>query len=152
MNARQSLKPEQKHKSQRGKPHDDSIKAQVMAALLLGCGVMEVATELGLPHSTVSTYKAQIPEAKLDEFRRKKGERLDELVYDYVITGLTALRKQAEVVSDATYIRQQGALSMATLHGVMADKLVRLLEVTTRARGGNEQRRLSDGESEGEKP
>jgi hypothetical protein len=123
-----------KRKKQRGKPHEDPVKAQVIAALLLGAGVMEVASELGLPHSTVSTYKGQIPEGKLDDLRRKKGERLDEMVYDFMLTSLTSLRKQAELLSDASFIYQQGAHGMATLYGVMADKAIRLLEVSTRPR------------------
>ena len=135
-------------KSQRGKPHKDDTKAKVIAALLLGAGVMETAQELRLPHSTVSTYKAQIPTDKLDDFRRKKGERLDEMVYDLMLTTLEALRKQAEVASDPAYLKWQNAIALGTLHGIMADKTVRLLEVTTRTRGA-EQRRISDGETEG---
>jgi predicted transcriptional regulator len=134
-----------RRKSQRGKPHKDETKAQVVAALLLGAGVMEIAQELGIPHSTVSTYKAEIPAAKLDDLRRKKGERLDELVYEYMVTSLQSLRKQAEVASDARYIQRQRAPELATLHGVMADKLLRLLEASTRARS-NEPKQLSDGE------
>jgi hypothetical protein len=134
-------------KSQRGKPHDDPIKAKVIAALLLGAGVMEVAQEMALPHSTVSTYKAAIPADKLDELRRKKGDRLDEMVYDLMLTNLASLRKQAELLSDASFVREQGAQGMATLYGIMADKTVRLLEVTTRSRGP-EQQRLSDGQEE----
>jgi hypothetical protein len=134
-------------KGQRGKSHEDKVKAQVIAALLLGSGVMEIASELHLPHSTVSTYKAQIPSGKLDEFRRKKGERLDEMVYDYMLTTLAALRKQAEVASDPTYLKRQRASELGTLHGIMADKSVRLLEITTR-RGAGEQRRLGEGETE----
>lgn len=119
--------------AQRGKAHPDTVKAQVIAALLLGGGVMEIASELGLPHSTVSTYKAQIPDDKLDEFRRKKGERLDEMVYEYAVATLTALAAQARTASDPGYLRRQPAGSLAILHGVMSDKIVRLLEAAERA-------------------
>ena len=141
-------KPAKKRKPQRGKPHEDPVKAQVIGLLLLGAGVMEVATQLDLPHSTVSTYKGQIPDGKLDDLRRKKGERLDEMVYDFMLTSLTSLRKQAELLSDASFIYQQGAHGMATLYGVMADKAIRLLEVTTRSRGASEQPRLGDGQDQ----
>lgn len=115
----------------RGKAHSDEVKAKVIAALLAGCGVCEIARELNLPHNTVSDYKAEIPEDKFDELRRKKGARIDDLVYDYLVQNLETLRVQSKVLSDEGYIKKQPASEMATLHGVMADKTVRLLEVTT---------------------
>lgn len=115
----------------RGKAHSDDTKAKVIAALLAGAGVVEIARELGLPHNTVSNYKSEIPEEKLDELRRKKGARIDDLVYDYLVQNLETLRAQSKAVSDESYINQQPAGEMATLHGVIADKTVRLLEVAT---------------------
>jgi hypothetical protein len=138
-----------KRPAQRGKAHDLDTRARVIAALLLGCGVMEVAREQGLPQQTVSNYKASLSPDKLGELGSKKGERLDEMVYDYMVTNLKALQAQAEIASERTYIEKQPAGELATLHGVMADKTVRLLEATTRARDV-EQRRLSAGEEEGE--
>lgn len=115
----------------RGKKHSDDLQARVMAALLAGAGVVEIARELNLPHNTVSNYKSQIPEDKLDELRHKKGARLDDLVYDYLTQNLETLRAQSKAVSDEKYIQKQPAGELATLHGVMADKTIRLLEVTT---------------------
>lgn len=118
----------------RGRAHKPDTKAQVIAALLLGASVMEVARELGLPQQTVSNYKSGIPPDKLGEFGTKKGERLDELVYSYMVTNLSALQKQAEVASELDYIKKQPAGELATLHGVMADKICRLLEAVSRSR------------------
>lgn len=115
----------------RGRAHSDETKAKVIAALLAGCGVVEIAREMNIPHNTVSDYKKEIPEEKFDELRRKKGERLDDLVYDYLVQNLETLRAQSKAVSDESYINQQPAGEMATLHGVIADKTIRLLEVTT---------------------
>lgn len=115
----------------RGKAHSDDVKARVIAALLAGCGVVEIARELNLPHNTVSNYKSELSDEKLDELRRKKGARVDDLVYDYLVQNLETLRAQSKVVSDEGYINKQPAGEMATLHGVIADKTVRLLEVVT---------------------
>ena len=115
----------------RGKKHSDDTKAKVVAALLAGCGVVEIAREMNLPHQSVTNYKNGIPEDKLGEIRRKKGERIDDLVYDYLVQNLETLRAQSRIVSDESYINKQPAGEMATLHGVIADKTVRLLEVTT---------------------
>jgi len=115
----------------RGKKHSDDVRARVIAALLAGCGVVEIARELNIPHQSVSNYKKEIPKDKLGELRQKKGERLDDLVYDYLVQNLETLRAQSKAVSDESYINQQPAGEMATLHGVIADKTIRLLEVTT---------------------
>ena len=115
----------------KGKAHSDEVKAKVIAALLAGCGVVEIARELNLPQQSVSNYKRDIPEEKLGELRHKKGERIDDLVYDYLVQNLETLRAQSKVVSDESYINQQPAGELATLHGVIADKTVRLLEVAT---------------------
>jgi hypothetical protein len=121
--------------SQRGKAHTDDTKAKVIAALLLGAGVMEVARQTGLPESSVRNYKKEIPPDKLAELSAKKGETLDEMVFDYMKTGLKALQAQAEVFSDPSYIQKQPAGELGTVHGILADKLCRLLEVTTRHNG-----------------
>jgi transposase-like protein len=115
----------------KGKAHPDEIRARVVAALLAGCGVMEIAREMNLPHNTISQYRSKIPENQLDELRRKKGARIDDLVYDYLVQNLETLRAQSKAVSDEGYIQKQPAGELATLHGVMADKTVRLLEVAT---------------------
>ena len=115
----------------RGKEHPDDVKAQVTAALLAGASVTEVSQQLDIPHQTVSRYRAQIPEGQLGELGRKKGERLDDLVYQCLVRNLQTLDKQAEIASDADYIRKQPAGELATLYGVMADKTIRLLAATT---------------------
>lgn len=115
----------------RGRKHPDETKAKVLAALLAGAGVVEIARELNLPHSTVTDYKSALPEDKIGELRQKKGARLDDLVYDYLIQNLETLRAQSKAVSDEGYIHKQPAGELATLHGVMADKTIRLLEVAT---------------------
>jgi transposase-like protein len=80
----------------RGKRHNDDVKAKVVAALLAGTGVMEAAREFDVPHPTVSRYRSEIPADKLDELGRKKGERLDDLLYGYLTATLQALTRQAE--------------------------------------------------------
>ncbi len=117
----------------RGKPHKPDLKARVVAALMSGGGVVEVAEAFNLPKQTVTTYKSGIPTDMLEQIRRKKGERLDELIYQCMVSNLEALDKQAKVVANETYIKKQRADSLAVLYGVIADKTIRLLEATTGA-------------------
>lgn len=106
-----------------------------MGALMAGQGVNEVAKTYRLPKSTVSTM-ARKAGLKLEQLRAKKGENLDNLIADYLIANLTALKAQCVVFADPEYLRQQSASENATLHGVMTDKAVRLLEAASAGAAG----------------
>lgn len=105
-----------------------------MAALLAGQGVGEIAEQYNIPDSTVSDIRKRTDE-EFGELRKKnKGEKIEELLFNYLTQTLTTLEAQAKVVSEREYIIKQPADSLAVLHGVMADKSVRLLEAIERAR------------------
>src|SRR5688572_20778725 len=106
----------------RGKKHSDEVQAQVMAALLAGQGIGEIASTYNLPESTVKEWKGTLTSEQFDEVRRKKGEKIEELLFRYLTANLAALDAQAKVVSEREYIIKQPADSLAVLHGVMADK------------------------------
>lgn len=118
----------------RGKKHSDEVQAQVMAALLAGQGVNEVATQYNLDPSVVSRWKSKIPDDKLQLVAIKKSEEIEVLLYNYLTQTLITLDEQAKVVSEREYIIKQPAGELAVLHGVMADKAIRLLEAAERAR------------------
>lgn len=111
-----------------GSPHPETKRARVIAALLLGSGVMEIAREFNLPESSVRNWKRTLTPEQIAEINARKGQRLDDLVFDYLQENLTTLRAQSKLLRDESYVAQQPANEMATLHGVMADKTIRLLE------------------------
>lgn len=118
----------------RGKKHSDEVQAQVMAALLAGQGVAEIAEQYQIPDSTVSDLRKR-SEAEFGELRRKtKGEQLEALLFNYLTTTLNTLKCQSEIVGEREYVVKQPAGELAVLHGVMADKMVRLLEAAERAK------------------
>ena len=128
----------------RGSPYPPELKSEIIAALLAGSTVSEICGKFEVPQSTVSSFKAELPKDIFDSIRLKKGERLDELVYQCLVRNLTALDKQAEIASDPEYIRKQPAGELATLYGVMADKTLRLLTATTGQ--GVEPKQIESGE------
>lgn len=111
----------------RGKPHSDETKAAVMAALLAGQGVTEVAREFSLDESTVRNWKRTIAKETLTKINAKKGDRLAELTFGYLEGLLVSLTEQVGHVKTAEYVTKQPASEIAVLHGVMADKAFRLL-------------------------
>ncbi|MBK8912971.1 MAG: hypothetical protein IPM61_16855 [Chlorobi bacterium] len=103
-----------------------------MAALLAGQSVSEVAADYKIDRSLVSRWKQQIPADRMHQVALKKQHDFGELLSEYLATLLTTLKVQAEVAGDPDYIRKQPAAELATLHGVMADKGIRLLEAASR--------------------
>jgi transposase-like protein len=106
--------------------YSDETKAAVMAALLEGQSVSLVAKEYKIPQSTVSNWKAQ--SQFKDIIGDKKKERLGDLLLNYLQTNLNTLTAQSEVFADAVWLKSQTASELAVLHGVIADKTIRLLE------------------------
>ena len=117
----------------RGKKHSDDVRAQVMAALLAGQGVMEVASQYNLDASVVSRWKSAIPNDQLQVVATKKGERIEQLLFEYLTETLVTLKEQTILARERDYVTKQPAGELAVLHGVMADKAVRLLEAAHRA-------------------
>lgn len=124
----------------RGKKHSDEVRAQVMAALLAGQGVMEVASQYNLDASVVSRWRSAIPNDQLQLIASKKGDRIEQLLFEYLTETLTTLKEQAIIVREREYVTKQPAGELAVLHGVMADKGVRLLEAAHRATSNQQER------------
>ena len=111
-----------------------------MAALLAGQGVQEVATQYRLDASVVSRWKSALPGDQLQVVASKKGERIEVLLFDYLTETLTTLKEQAVLAREREYVTKQPAGELAVLHGVMADKAVRLLEAAHRASANQQER------------
>lgn len=107
--------------------HSDETKAAVMSALLTGQTVTAVASEYSLDKSTVSRWRARLTDEALQSVATKKGETLETLLIDYVTTNLRTLKAQSEVAGRPDYVQKQPASELAVLHGVLADKTVRIL-------------------------
>lgn len=117
----------------RGAAHSDETNAAVIAALLAGQGVSEVARDYKLPKSTVSRIKSGLSAGQLEQVGTEKAEKIEGLLVGYLEAILTALTAQAEVAGDKDYLKKYPPTQLATLHGVMADKAVRLLEASSQA-------------------
>ena len=91
--------------------------------VVLGPGA--TAAKYGIPIRTLFDWRERYDVAELMPIKR---ERIGQLVYTYLEANLQALTAQAYVVSQPDYIDRQPADGLAILHGVMADKSVRLLE------------------------
>lgn len=106
--------------------YDDSTKAAVMAALLTGQSVSAIAKEYNIPTSTIRNWKVAVElEGAVDQEQRYE---IGDMLLDYLREILNALRLQAIHFGKATWLDTQSAADLAVLHGVSADKALRIIE------------------------
>jgi transposase-like protein len=120
----------------KGKTKPPEVKAAVMASLLAGQGVCEVAKEYKLPQRTVSNWKKQIPANKLAEVGSKKEEDFSDLLATYLKEILTTLAVQVRHFRTPEYLKENDAADLGTQHGILCDKAFRILEAAERANEG----------------
>ena len=109
--------------------YSDALKAQAMAALLAGQTPSHVAATLGIPVGTLRSWKSRQRHGdSVATVATDKKERIGELLTEYLVEGLETLREQVKVFRDAAWLKTQPASELAVLHGVIADKQIRLLE------------------------
>lgn len=114
--------------------YSEQIRAQALAALLAGQSFSEVARSMGVPIGTLKSWKQRSadvlngPDGTDASSASTKKERIGALLLDYLVSTLETLKAQQVVFADATWLKQQSASEVAILHGVLADKTIRLLE------------------------
>jgi transposase-like protein len=104
------------------------MRAAVLAALLAGQSVNAVATAYHLSRATVKAWRAAAGFAEHSAtVSQEKGEDLGGLVTAYLQESLITLQAQAKHFRDPAWLGKQPAAELAVLHGVLADKTLRIL-------------------------
>ena len=111
----------------RGQRYTDEVKAAVMAALLAGQSISSVAKQYKIPEGTVKSWSAN--RVRPDTVASSTAKReIGDLILKYLAQLLRTLEIQAKVFADEKWLSGQSASEAAVLHGVLADKGIRLLE------------------------
>lgn len=109
--------------------YNDEVKAAALAALLAGQTLATVAATFGVPIGTLKSWKSRtMGSESVASVASDKRERIGDLLLEYLEEGLTTLRDQVKVFRDESWLKTQTASELAVLHGVIADKQIRLLE------------------------
>lgn len=116
-----------------GKRIPDEIRAAVIAELIDGHAVTKVAERFKIPKQTVSRLKKEIPAEQLGQIETKKGERIAELITKNLELSFQAMNNIANQTANAKWLSEQNAHDLATLFGVTADKVFRVLEAIENA-------------------
>ena len=126
--------------------YSKEIKATVMAAILTGLHPSQIAREFNIPIGTVKAWKyRQESNGGVAIVTVQKKEAIGELISDYLTELLKTLRIQMRVFADEKWLKQQSAHEVAILHGVLADKGIRLLEALSEREDNSP---IYDGESD----
>lgn len=119
--------------TRRENTYSKETKAAVLAALLAGQGVGEVAKEYKIPKQTVSRWQSELSPDQLGQIGTKRAEVIEELLATYLRETLTTLIAQSRFFRNEKWLTTQPASDLAVLHGVQTDKAIRLLEAIERA-------------------
>jgi transposase-like protein len=111
--------------------YSETIRARALAALIAGQSYAEVARAFNVPVGTLKSWKSRDAmgvDASDATSATSKKERIGALLLDYLVSTLETLKAQQVVFADAAWLQKQSASEVAILHGVLADKSIRLLE------------------------
>lgn len=103
-------------------------KAAVLAALLTGEAYRAVSERFDVPVATLQYWHQQTVPKPYDAIGTEKKDELGELVTEYVRESLRTLRVQAEQFAGREWLAKQNAADAAILHGVLADKTIRVIQ------------------------
>lgn len=117
----------------RGQKYPADVKGAVMAALLAGQAVDEVAKAYNIPYRTVYEWQNSLTEDEFRQVQNKKRDEIGALLMGYLRETLITLKAQAIYFRNETWLSKQSAADVAVLHGVACDKGIRLLEAIERA-------------------
>jgi hypothetical protein len=115
--------------------YSDEVKAAVMAALLAGQGVNEVAAAYSVPAATVRSWKSRagLRESVAPIVSDDARSRISDLLVGYLAKIIGALSAQADLFADHEWLKKQTAGELAVLHGIAVDKAVRIFEAFEQA-------------------
>lgn len=116
-----------------GKRIPDDIRAAIIAQLIDGHAVTRVAENFKIPKQTISRLKKEIPAEELRQIEVRKGVRIAELISRNLELSFEAMNNIANQTKNAKWLSEQNAHDLATLFGVTADKVFRVLEAIENA-------------------
>ena len=117
-----------------GRAHGNQVAARVIADLIIAReSQREIAEQNGISEGSISNIKARY----LLDFERLKNTAPDAdsvlpLVTNLLTQSLVTLTVQLEQFGDKDWLATQSAGDLAILHGVIADKTLRLLAAAQR--------------------
>jgi transposase-like protein len=105
----------------------ESMKADIIAGLLVGLGVCELSRRHSIAKSAVSKIKSELDEDQKALIPQNAVDRIEDLLITSLKEHLKAIETIARVGQDETYIRSQSAGQIADFHSQLTNWSVQLL-------------------------
>lgn len=111
-------------------PIASEVKAQIVAAILEGQGVNEVADKYKVSNATVSRLKKALEEDVSDVTKdcNEKNKPIADLVIAHLKASLNAASNIANIANQPDWLSKQDAAELGAFYGILSDKAVRILE------------------------
>ena len=104
------------------------IKAQAVGDLVLGMSAREVGRKYGVDEKSVRNWRDRyLPEPQKSAMSAQNNVDVGALIAAYISDGITTLAAQARHFRNPDWLAAQNAKDLAINHGVLADKLIRVL-------------------------
>jgi transposase-like protein len=103
------------------------MRADIIAQLIVGNGVNEVARQHQISKAAVSKIKSELDDDSKKLIPSNSDERIEDLLVDSLKHHLKALNKIAQVAQDEIYILNQSAGQIADLHQQLASWSLQIL-------------------------
>lgn len=113
--------------------YSDETRAAVMAALLAGQSVSQVAEAYNIPRGTVAGWSSKLHQTGVSAVSNTKKQEIGDLLLDLLQQQVKALLATLAAVQDSSWIKRQNASDLAVFFGVNYDKLARMIEALNRA-------------------
>ena len=111
----------------RGVRHPAETRSAVIAAIMAGEDLVNVAQTFDVPARTVRHWVQVSPDVCRASIPKKRAV-LPELVSDYLTSSLETLTEHAHLMCDPAWLGQLNARELALLHGRTFDRAFRILE------------------------
>jgi transposase-like protein len=109
--------------------YSEEVHAACVAALLAGQDITEIAGAYNVPETTLRSWKHRARQAGTEPIVAETDRaEIGQLLIAYLKDVIGAMRKQTVVFGDEEYLRKQPAGELGVVHGILADKTIRLLE------------------------
>ena len=110
-----------------GRAYPAATRAAVLAAILSGASVSDVARAHGVDKGTVSRWAAANTTLATMRNRERDPETIAAAVYDLIVDHVRTMRAQLDFVTSTDYLKEQPAAAIAELFEVEGNVLLRLL-------------------------
>ena len=104
------------------------LKAEIIASLISGVGVCEIARQTQISKAAVSKIKTQLEENQKQLLPENLKFNIDEMLLESLKVHLEGLHEIALIAKDKEYVRNQKASDLAQLHDRLSTFAISLLE------------------------